>query len=622
MMTIRKLREQLRMGRSIYDLSLRVTYYARVSTEKVEQQGSLENQVQYYTEFIQKNPNWTFVQGYVDEGISGTSTYKRESFLRMIDDAHRGLFDFIITKEISRFSRSTLDSIQYTQELLDANVGVLFQNDNINTLDTDSEFRLVVMAGVAQDEVRKLSERLKFGFRQSIKNGHVLGNNRLWGYDKKDCKLTIIPEQAEAVRLIFELYATGKYGIRKISQELTRRGHTSLLGNEFNQLTIRHILTNPKYKGWYCGNKTQSLDYRTKKKAFLDESEWVMYPDPNIPAIVSEELWDQANAIFKQRSREVRTKATSYHNRYPYSGKIICGRHGTSFHRQSFKTQKGETEFWRCKTYRQKGKDGCDLPGIRTHEVDQVLADLFEKVVTEKKQIIRLVLDSIGETSCGVDYSAQIGRIEVQISQIEEKKDKLLELSMADAITLQEFKERNGRFNRQISALEEQRMSLCQQEQMQKSTEIDPKLLEKALWEELNFTNGIQSEVVATILDHIVVLEQSDDKQIYLEIYLRLGQQASAHFQRGGLVSCNSPLKSTTPRRGTRTISFPSAPSVSSRASLPLNQIRMCAWPPMPPGALKMRSSCTSAHRSGCRGRSPCPTRWRRGVTAPCPSWM
>ena len=548
MMTIRKLREQLRMGRSIYDLPLRVTYYARVSTEKVEQQGSLENQVQYYTEFIQKNPNWTFIPGYVDEGISGTSTYKRESFLRMIDDAHRGLFDFIITKEISRFSRSTLDSIQYTQELLDANVGVLFQNDNINTLDTDSEFRLVVMAGVAQDEVRKLSERLKFGFRQSIKNGHVLGNNRLWGYDKKDCKLTIIPEQAEAVRLIFELYATGKYGIRKISQELTRRGHTSLLGNEFNQLTIKHILTNPKYKGWYCGNKTQSLDYRTKRKAFLEESEWVMYPDPNIPAIVSEELWDRANAIFKQRSREVRTKETSYHNQYPYSGKIICGKHGTSFHRQSFQTQKGKTEFWRCKTYRQQGKEGCSLPAIRTNEVDALLADLFQKVVTEKKQIIQLVLDSIGESSCGVDYSAQIGRIEVQISQIEEKKDKLLELSVADAITLQEFKERNGRFNRQISALEEQRMALCQQEQLQKSTEVDPKRLEKALWEELDFTNGIQSEVVATILDHIVVLEQSDDKQIYLEIYLRLGQRASAHFQRGGLVSCNSPLRSITPR--------------------------------------------------------------------------
>lgn len=106
-MTIRALREQLRMGKSIYDLPLRVTYYARVSTEKLEQQGSLEHQIQYYTELIQKNPNWTFVPGYIDEGISGTTTHKRESFLRMIDDAHRGLFDFIITKEISRFSRST-----------------------------------------------------------------------------------------------------------------------------------------------------------------------------------------------------------------------------------------------------------------------------------------------------------------------------------------------------------------------------------------------------------------------------------------------------------------------------------------------------------------------------------
>lgn len=548
MMTIRKLREQMRMGRSIYDLPLRVTYYARVSTEKVEQQGSLENQVQYYTEFIQKNPNWTFVQGYVDEGISGTSTYKRESFLRMIDDAHRGLFDFIITKEISRFSRSTLDSIQYTQELLDANVGVLFQNDNINTLDTDSEFRLVVMAGVAQDEVRKLSERLKFGFRQSIKNGHVLGNNRLWGYDKKDCKLTIIPEQAEAVKLVFELYATGKYGIRKIAQELTRRGHTSLLGNEFNQLTIKHMLTNPKYKGWYCGNKTQTLDYRTKKKAFLEESEWVMYPDPNIPAIVSEELWDRANAIFKQRSREVRTKSTSYHNRYAYSGKIVCGIHGTSLQRQSFKTQKGVREFWRCKMYRQKGKDACSLPSVRSDEVDLVLADLFQKVVTEKAQIIRLVLNSIGETDNSVDYSAQIGRIEVQIGQIEEKKDKLLELSMADAITLSEFKVRNDRFNRQISALEEQKATLQQQEQVQKGTEINAEALEKALWEELDFTNGIHSEVVATILDHIVVLEQSNDKQIHLEIYLRLGQQASVHFQRGELVLCNSPSLNDTIR--------------------------------------------------------------------------
>ena len=554
MMDVRKIRAEMRMGRSIFDLPLRVTFYARVSTDKIEQQGSLENQIQYYTDFIQRNPNWTYVEGYVDEGISGTSTYKRDSFLRMIVDAHRDRFDFIITKEISRFSRSTLDSIQYTQELLDANVGVLFQNDNINTLDTDSEFRLVVMAGVAQDEVRKLSERLKFGFRQSIKNGHVLGNNRLWGYDKKDCKLTVIPEQAEAVKLIFELYATGEYGLRKLSRELTRRGYTSLLGNDFNTVTIGHILTNPKYKGWYCGNKTQSLDYRTKKKAFLEENEWVMYPDPNIPAIVSEELWDKANAIFKERSARTKAYGVGYQSRYPYSGKIICGKHGTTFHRQSFETKAGKTEFWKCKTYRTKGKAGCDMPSIRTTELDMILADLFQKLVTHQKEIVQLVLHSIEGAEKKVDNAEQIARLVSQIQQLEQKKDKLLELSIADAISMKEFKSRNNRFNEQITDLQEQVVLLQKQESQNKITQLDPALLEKALWEELRFENGIESELVSTILDHVVVCEGSNNKQVYLEIYLRLGGQASVHFSRDPFVLCDVSSRSTTPRAPIRRI--------------------------------------------------------------------
>ena len=264
-MEVRKIRAEMRNGRSFYDMPLRVTFYARVSTDQDEQINSLENQVQYYTELIQSRPNWRFVPGYVDEGISGGSTKKRDNFNRMIRDAKAGVFDFIITKEISRFSRSTLDSIRYTQELLDYNVGVFFQNDNINTLDPDSEFRLVIMAGVAQDEIRKLSERLKFGFRQAIKNGHVLGNDKLYGYDKKDCVLTVNEEEAEIIRIIFDLYGTQRLGTRTISKRLMELGYTSREGNTFNTLTIRHILENPKYKGWYCGNKSQSVDYRTKR---------------------------------------------------------------------------------------------------------------------------------------------------------------------------------------------------------------------------------------------------------------------------------------------------------------------------------------------------------------------
>lgn len=379
-MNVLRIRNEMRNGKTIFDLPLRVTFYARVSTDKDEQLNSLGNQVQYYTQFIQEKRNWTYIPGYVDEGISGTSTKKRDSFLRMIADAKAGRFDFIITKEISRFSRSTLDSIQYTQELLEHDVGVLFQNDNINTLDSDSEFRLVVMAGVAQDEVRKLSERLKFGFRQAIKNGHVLGNDKLWGYDKKDCVLTVNEEEARVVRRIFDLYANQQMGIRCISQVLYDEGFTSCKGNAFNVLTIRHILCNPKYKGWYCANKSQTVDYRSKRKVFLAEDEWVMYPDPSIPAIVSEELWARANALYKRRSQQMTAhqSGAEFHNRYPYSGKIICEEHGTSFHRQVLKSSKGNQEAWQCRVYRDKGRAACSAPQLRTAELDQIMAQIFD----------------------------------------------------------------------------------------------------------------------------------------------------------------------------------------------------------------------------------------------------
>lgn len=423
-MNVLKIRNEMRNGKSIFDLPLRVTFYARVSTDKDEQLNSLENQVQYYTDLIQSKPNWTYVEGYVDEGISGTSTKKRDSFNRMIADAKAGRFDFIITKEISRFSRSTLDSIQYTQELLEHDVGVLFQNDNINTLDSDSEFRLVVMAGVAQDEVRKLSERLKFGFRQAIKNGHVLGNDKLWGYDKKDCVLTINEEEARVVRRIFDLYANQQMGIRRISQTLYDEGFTSRKGNAFNVLTIRHILCNPKYKGWYCANKSQTVDYRSKRKVFLEESEWVMYPDPSIPAIVSEELWDRANALYKRRSEQMMShqSAAEFHNRYPYSGKIICEEHGTSFHRQVLKSAKGEKEVWQCRVYRNRGRAACSAPQLRTTELDQIMAQIFDQLTQDKQAIVDAVVKVIQSVPDEHDYTRDALRIEEDLSAIYAKK--------------------------------------------------------------------------------------------------------------------------------------------------------------------------------------------------------
>ena len=533
-MNVLQVRRELRNGKTIFDLPLRVTFYARVSTDKDEQINSLENQVQYYTELIQSKPSWTFVPGYIDEGISGASTKKRDSFLRMIKDAKGGRFDFIITKEISRFSRSTLDSIKYTQELLEHDVGVLFQNDNINTLDSDSEFRLVVMAGVAQDEVRKLSERLKFGFRQAIKNGHVLGNDKLWGYDKKDCVLTINEEEARVVRRIFDLYANQQMGIRRISQTLLDEGFTSRKGNAFNVLTIRHILCNPKYKGWYCANKSRTVDYRSKRKIFLDESEWVMYPDPSVPAIVSEELWDRANALYKRRSQQMMShqSAAEFHNRYPYSGKIICEEHGTSFHRQVLKSAKGDKEVWQCRVYRNRGRAACSAPQLYTAELDRIMADIFNQLARNKQAIIDAVLAVLQAVPDEHDYAQDLRRMEEELSAIQAKKDRLLEMSIEGVITMAEFKQRNDGFNQQIKVLEEKRTALQLEAEKGRRTTGQLEEIRIALEEELSFQKNINSALVITILDKITVKKCSTREALHLDIYLKFGGPWRAVFDR------------------------------------------------------------------------------------------
>ena len=221
-MDVRRLDEMQAQGRSIFDTELAVAYYARVSTDKDEQINSLGNQKRYFEDYIAANPHWTFAGGYVDEGISGTSVEgDASSSLQMIEDAKCGRFDLIITKEISRFARNTLDSLRYTRELLRCGVGVYFQNDNINTFDKDAELRLTIMSSIAQDEVRKLSERTRFGFKRAQENSVLLGQNNLFGYNKVDGRLEIVEHEAAVVREVFERYAAGDLGLRAIANDLS-----------------------------------------------------------------------------------------------------------------------------------------------------------------------------------------------------------------------------------------------------------------------------------------------------------------------------------------------------------------------------------------------------------------
>ena len=222
-------------GEKIYNIPLRVCFYARVSTDSDSQLNSLDNQLAYYENYIKAKPNWTYVKGYVDEGISGVRVKNREGFKRMLRDAKNHKFDLIITKEVSRFARDLEDSIHYIRELKEANVGIFFENQNLNTFDSNSELILNIMFNLAQDESKKLSSRIKFGHRQAILKGHVLGSSNIIGYKKDHCKLVIVESEAKFIKKLYELYATGEYGFYKLAKKLASLGYFNKKGNIYDK---------------------------------------------------------------------------------------------------------------------------------------------------------------------------------------------------------------------------------------------------------------------------------------------------------------------------------------------------------------------------------------------------
>ena len=518
--TIRK--ELVENHKRLTDLKLRVAYYARVSTEKDAQLHSLSVQKYHFEKRIAENPNWTLIEGYVDEGISATSVKNRENFLRMISDAKTHRFDLIITKEISRFARNTVDSLSFTQELLRYGVGVMFDNDNLNTLEPDSELRLTIMSGIAQDESRKVSERVSFGFKKSIERGVVLGNDCIWGYKKESGKLIIVPEEAEMVRKIFDMYANGDSGIRAIAKALTELGYRNTNGNPLSFSSIKGILVNPKYKGFYCGNKTHKIDFRHSDVKRLHRDEWVLYENNiSVPPIVSPELWDKANRKLRERSEKMsNSDKTSYQNKYIYSGKLVCGKHNTCYHHTIFRYKSGNKELWTCKEYGNGNK--CKNPIVYTTEIDAVVREIYNRIICEKAEIINELLELYKESGSTGNIAKSRHKIRTDISTIIAKKDKLLDLVMDDRLSNEEFEQRNNAFNNQLDELKAKLSELDEEEQKSLVLKESIESLRKNIADELDFTEDIGKNVVDSFIDKIVVYNSEAENQIDLKIFLKL----------------------------------------------------------------------------------------------------
>ena len=534
-MDIHDIRQQLRT-KSLYDIPLRVTYYARVSSESDEQLNSLGNQIQYYEDFIRRNAAWTFVPGYIDEGLSGISTKRRENFNRMIDDAADDTFDLIITKEISRFARNTLDSIQFTRQLLGCGVGVFFQNDNINTFDEDSELRLSIMSSIAQDELRKLSSRVKFGHQQAIKNNVVLGNSRIFGYRKENRRLVIDEEQAPMVRELFELYASDQYSMKQIEALFWEKGYRNLNGKKIAHTTMSNMISNPKYKGYYVGNKVKVVDMFTKKQKFLSPEEWVMFKDETgeiVPAIVSEELWDQANAILRRRSDDVKNRQGVCNHANLLTGKLFCTCCGTAYYRRESQDKQGhKNSKWVCSGKIKNGADSCASFPIYEDEIKPLLLDVFRDTEASAEALIEEYVEMYRALDRGGRLGSQIAALHKKLATVEQKRMKLLTFNAQGKLDDADFLAMNKQCSAEAKALQAQLDELTAQQEsagnMKQQLDTIRTVLRNA---QKDAAKGvITKEFVARYIDKIFVTPE-EDGSLRLDIKIFTGESCEKHLQ-------------------------------------------------------------------------------------------
>lgn len=501
----------------------RVAAYCRVSTDSRDQANSFESQQKYFKEYIENHPDWELVEIFADKGVSGTSTKHRVEFLRMIENAKNGQIDLIITKEISRFARNVLDSIGYTRELKRYGVGVIFVLDNLNTMDPDAELRLTIMSSLAQDESRRTSERVKWGQKRRMEDGVVFGRSLL-GYDVRDGKLFVNEEGAKIVRLIFHKFVNENKGTHTIARELREEGIKPMRVQEWSNTTILRTLRNEKNVGDLIQKKTYTPDYLTHEKKYnRGEEEFVIIRDHHEP-IISRELFEEANRILDERSLSPEGKA-KHSNRYPFSGKIKCGKCGSSYVAR-YRTRQNGSQYksWRCaegakhggnRTDKAGNEVGCSSPSIRNDEAIHIMYLAMKNLKINREKLTKNLLKEI-KTVIASTSNSGTARLNKDLDSFCKKRDKLLELYMEGNIEKTEFLTEREKIDTQINEIKSQLDSIengntlkAQQDQLLED-------IEKTIIELLN---GVEYEdaFYQKILDKMVVVDKNT-----IDLYLNI----------------------------------------------------------------------------------------------------
>ena len=521
-----------------------VVFYGRVSTEHEAQISALENQLQWYDDQAKQHNNWNVIDKYIDEGITGTQAKKRPSFLQMIEDARQGKFDLIVTREVCRFARNTVDTLTFTRELKNLGIEVYFVEDNIWTMDGDGELRLTLMATLAQDESRKISERVRTGQYISRENGVLYGNGNILGYDRVGSTYVINPEQAETVTIIYDYYLHG-YGIKKIVNELYRLERRDSSGNvKWDVSKVNRILKNATYKGYIGYNKSSTNNYLEQKRKINYDISTYVYHKGDFEPIISEAQWDECARIMKSRCQVLKNsmgKDKKFgHNPStdPWLNKLKC-HCGSGFKKYKWRTNKKDgKEVYGYSCYRRSQSvsprylsnhgieaDGvCDIKGICQWKLEMMADKILGEVLADRYEIIERVLDLINKHCMDGTDSLQKNAyiIKSKIEKLEAKIRKLVDMYAEGDIEKDEY--------RTVRADSENELECLKAELKRNDTAdtvsgncIDTDRIRRTLDEILSADNGhINDEIISKLVSRITPVDNTN-----FEWIINLGEEKS-----------------------------------------------------------------------------------------------
>ena len=496
---------------------LRVAPYCRVSTDSEEQKNSYNSQLKYYQELITRRPDWVFVDIYADEAISGTLDYKRTDFMRMINDALNGKIDLIITKSISRFARNTLDTLKYVRMLKEKNIAVLFEEENINTLEMSGELLLTILSSVAQQESENISEHVKLGIKMKRERGELVGFNRCLGYkaNYETNTLEIVEEEAEIVRYIFDRYIQGA-GSTVIARELNELGKKPIKGNKFQESSIRGIIRNEKYKGDVLMGKTFTIDAISHKRVKNYGEEDMYYIENHHEPIISVETYEKALGILEKRAENRRLGHGKgferYSRKYAFSSMIHCGCCGKFYIRRNWNSgTKNSKRVWQCTTLVKKGKEFCNQSkGIPEEIIEECFLEAYRLLVENNKEIIETFISNMENTLNEIGKDGILEKIDKEIEKLNYKMNNLVDLKIDESISDEQFEKKKKKITADIEKKEKQRKEI--EEEIQSEEAVTLRLEKfKEIFANRVILEEFDREVFECLIEKIVIGEKKED---------------------------------------------------------------------------------------------------------------